>query len=370
MNNKLLAIGIAAALAVPFAAQAGVEVYGDARASVDFATNKAKTGEENTISLSSNYSYIGFKGDEDVGGGMSAVWQLEEGVAFDTNGSTITDVNGDTVTLSTFSPRQSFIGIAGGFGTVLGGNLLTPYRSATERLDPFHSTRADFNAIIGSFPGVAGGTGLLNDESYTNNTLAYMTPDMNGFSASLAFVLADASTGNDTLAGRTSATKDKNAYSLSAGYTNGPIFTTAAFESLNKFGLGAPGKDVTAWKIGGSYTIKDTTTIGALYENIDAGGTAGNRNAWSISIDHQMGFTTLKAAYNVADNTGLANTGADQFSLGISQALTKNTEVYALYTQVGNDSGAAYSLDNTPGVVTGKDMAAISVGITHMFSSK
>lgn len=370
MNNKLFSIGIAAVLAVSFAAQAGVEIYGDARASVEFVTNKAKTGEENTLSLSSNYSYIGFKGDEDLGDGMSAVWQLEEGVALDTNGSTITDGNGDTVTLSTFSPRQSFIGIASGFGTVLGGKLLTPYRGATKRLDPFASTRADFNAIIGSFPGVTGGAGLLSDESYANNTLAYMTPDMNGFSAALAYVLSDASTGNDTLVGRTSTTKDKNAYSLNVSYDNGPIFATAAYESLNKFGLGAPGKDVTAWKVGGSYTIKDTTTIGALYENIDAGGTVGNRNAWSISIDHQIGFTTLKAAYNVADNTGAANTGADQLSVGVSQALTKNTEVYALYTQVGNDSGAAYSLDNAPGVVAGKDMASFSVGINHLFSSK
>jgi len=370
MNKKLLSFGFAAALAVPFAAQSGVEVYGDARVSFDFVTNKATTGEENTFSLSSNYSYIGFKGDEDLGDGMSAVWQLEEGVAFDTNGSTITDGNGDTVAVSTFSSRQSFIGIAGGFGTVLGGNLLTPYRGATKRLDPFASTRADFNAIIGSFPGVTGGTGLLNDESFMSNTLAYLTPDMNGFSASLAYTLADASTGNDTLAGRTSTTKDKSAYSLSASYTNGPIFITAARESLNKFGLGAPGEDVTAWKIGGSYTIRDTTTIAALYENIDAGGTVGNRNAWSISIDHQMGFTSLKAAYNVADNTDVTNTGAAQFSLGVSQALTMNTEVYALFTQVGNDSGAAYSLDNTPGVVAGKDMASISVGITHLFSSK
>ena len=254
--------------------------------------------------------------------------------------------------------------------------MRTPYRAATERLDPFANTRADYNAIIGNTGNLGGAGipyGLFNDELRASNVLAYMTPDMNGFSGEVAYILSDVFTADDTLAnppGRTSASKDKDAYSLSGSYSNGPIFVTAAYESLNKIGISAAGEDATAWKIGGSYTIQDTTTIGGLYENVDLGGTVGDRNAWSLSVAHKMGDTTLKAAYNGADDNSTNNTGADQYSLGVSQALSKNTEVYALYTAVSNDSGAAYSLDNTPGVVTGQDMSAFSLGINHMFSSK
>lgn len=359
MNKKLLAIGIAAALAAPFAAQAGVEVYGDARASLDFVNNNDNTAgnEDSVLSLSSNYSYIGFKGDEDLGNGLTALWQIEQEVLFDTGmwGS---------------NQRDTYVGVSGGFGTVVGGHVRTPYRAATERLDPFANTRADYNAVIGSYgdPAVSGGVGLLNDESRVSNTLAYMSPDMNGFDFAVAYILANA-VGNDNLP-QSTANNDKDAYSLNVDYNNGPVFATVAYESLNKIGLGASGEDTTAWKVGGSYTIMDATTIGALYENVDVGGTVGDRNAWSLSVSHKLGDTTLMAAYNGADDTSNNNTGADQVSVGVKQALSKNTEVYALYTQVSNDSGAAYSLDNTPGAITGEDMSAFSLGINHAFSSK
>src|SRR3569832_1112757 len=78
-----------------------------------------------------------------------------------------------------------------------------------------------------------------------------------------------------------------------------------------------------------------------------------------------MGDTILMAAYGAADDTSTNNTGVNQFSLGESQALSKNTDVYALYTMVGNDSAGAYSLDNTPGEVAGEDMSAFSEGLNN-----
>src|SRR5208282_4880400 len=97
MYKKLIVIGIAALVAAPLMVEADVEVYGQARMSVDYNadhdTDVAKTGttpahvagKSDNISVSSNASRLGFKGDEDLGNGVSALWQLEEGVAFDTN---------------------------------------------------------------------------------------------------------------------------------------------------------------------------------------------------------------------------------------------------------------------------------------------
>src|SRR3569623_264970 len=343
MNKMLIVLSIAAALTAPLAAQAGVEVYGEARPSLDFVNNNdnAPGNEDSTFSLSSNYSHLGFKGDEDLGNGLSAMWQIEQEVHFDTGAAFST-------------ARDTFVGLGGGFGSVMAGHMRTPYRTATNQLDPFRDTRADYNAIIGSVDG----SGIFNDESRTSNTIAYTTPNMSGFSASVAYMLSDV-TGTDDLVNRTSASKDRDAYSLSASYNNGPIFVTGGYESLNNSGLS--GDDATAWKIGGSYTIMNATTFGAVYDNADVGGAVGDRSAWYLSAAHKMGDTTLMAAYGAADDTSTNNTGANQFSLGVSQALSKNTDVYALYTMVGNDSAGAYSLDNTPGVVAGEDMSAFSV---------
>ena len=362
MNKKLLAIGIAAALAAPFAAQAGVEVYGEARVSVDYVNNNAVSPNEDTkVGLSSNTSYIGFRGDEDLGNGLSALWQFEQGVQFDSAGA------GNNGFGTTNVDSQTFVALAGGFGTVLAGKLNTPYQSSTQSMDIFANTVADYNAIMG-----------MNHDLLVNNTLAYVTPDLNGFTGAVAYILSNA-VGSDNLP-QTSITTDQDAYSLSGNYMNGPLSVVAAYESLNKLGSGAGAagaKDATAWKLGGTYTIMDATTLGLIYENTDLGGTVADQNAYYLDVAHKMGDTTLKLAYAKIDDCGgtnCNNTGGSQVSVGVSQALSKNTEVYALYTQVGNDANAGYGLISDTGLgstpVTGQDMSAISLGINHAFSSK
>ena len=367
MNKKLIAIGIAAALAAPMLAQAGAEVYGDARMSVDFSDNgDNNTGQEKSkMSVSSNGSYLGFRGDEDLGNGMSAMYQLEQGVNWDT-GTAFTD------------NRPTYVGIGGGFGTVMAGRFDTPYMSATDRYDIFIDTKADYNAIMGATVG-SSVTGAIFD-GRVSNTLVYATPDLSGFTGALAWVMADATSGNDNLPISKSNNK-KDAYSVSGNYDNGPLSLAAAYQSIQKAGLGGvSGKDATAWKVGGSYTIMDATTLALIYENIDLGGNVKDRNAFYVNASHKMGDTTLKLAYANADKCGGTSavcdkTGGQQISVGVSQSLTKNTEVYALYTQVTNDNAGDYGLAYGPGTVTKadgtmSDVSSISFGINHMFSSK
>ena len=360
MNKKLIAVGIAAVLAAPFAAQAGVEVYGEARASVDFVNNNdpVTTNKDSKMSLSSNTSYLGFRGDEDLGNGLTAMWQYETGVQVDTG--TFNTANVDS---------QTFVGLGGGFGTVLAGKLNTPYTSSTQSLDIFANTIADYNAVMG-----------FGHDLLTNNTIAYVTPDMNGFHAAVGYVASSIPSGDNLPL--SSVQNDQDAYSVSGNYMNGPLSVVAAYESLNKLGSGAGAsgaKDATAMKIGGSYTIMDATTIGLIYENTDVGGTVKDRNAYYLNVAHKMGDTTLKLAYGNIDKCGgtTANcdkTGASQLAVGVSQALSKNTDVYALYTSLSNDDNAGFGLISDTGLgsspVTGKDMSAFSIGINHAFSSK
>ena len=382
MNKQLIAVGIAVALAAPLVVHAGVEVYGDARVSVDYATNNDNgrgrgscnynndydpttntwtndatvSCQKDKLSVSSNASYIGFKGDEDLGDGMSALWQFEQGVDFDTG-----NWSGDR--------RPTFVGIGGGFGTVMAGRFDTPYMSATDKYDIFIDTKADYNAIMGA----ANSSTALFD-SRVSNTLVYATPDLTGFKAQLAWVMANAVSGTDTLPITKSAEK-QGAFSMSGNYDNGPVSLAAAYQLDQKAGLGGvTGKDAIAWKVGGSYTIMDATTLALIYENVDLGGTVKDRNAFYVSASHKIGNTTIKLAYANADKCGgtvCDKTGATQISAGITQSLTRNTELYALYTQVSNDNGASYGLAYGPAnAVTGKDESAFSFGVNHKFSSK
>jgi predicted porin len=376
MNKKLIAAGIAVALAAPLVVQAGAEVYGDARVSVDYATNNdngsgtgscnydSATSTNNTsvscqkdkLSVSSNASYIGFKGDEDLGNGMSALWQFEQGVDFDTG-----NWSGDK--------RPTFVGLGGGFGTLMAGRFDTPYMSATDKYDIFIDTKADYNAIMG-----AANSSTAIFDSRVSNTLVYATPDLSGFKAQFAWVMADAISGNDTLPITKSAEK-QGAFSMSGNYDNGPVSLAAAYQLDQKAGLGGvSGKDAIAWKAGGSYTIMDATTLALIYENVDLGGNVKDRNAYYLSAAHKIGETTIKLAYANADKCGGSNcakTGATQISAGVTQSLTRNTELYALYTQVSNDNGASYGLAYGPAnAVTGKDESVFSFGVNHKFSSK
>lgn len=367
MQKKLIALAVAAVVAAPLAAQAEVEIYGQARMSVDYNNNNTPiTGDDkNALAVSSNKSRIGFKGSEDFGNGLKGLWQIEQGVAFD-SGSWANE------------SRDTFLGLSGNFGTVLAGKLRTPYRTSTERLDVFMDTKADYNAIIGS----AGSASQLTSDTNvgnlrTNNSLAYVTPDFNGFKATLAFVTnySDLLGGPGDNLPRTTTDGDKSAYSLNGTYDNGPLYLTAAYESLAKFSpkVGGTGFDDTkSWKVGGGWNFGQGTTIGAVFENMDLGGAVKDRNAWYLSGMHKMDAFNVKAAYGMVDNwsgTGFKDTGANYWAIGGGYELSKTTEAYALYTQVSNDKNGGYGLESIRGY-SDKDVSSFSLGIKHMFSSK
>jgi predicted porin len=267
------------------------------------------------------------------------------------------------------------VGLGGGFGTVMAGRFDTPYMSATDRYDIFIDTKADYNAIMGATNYQLGDNNRVFDNR-VSNTLVYATPDLSGFKAVFAYVLSD-STGSDNLPLSKDAAK-KDGFSASGNYDNGPVSLAAAYQLLNK--AGDNGDNITGWKVGGSYTLMDATTLALIYENLDVGGSIKDRNAFYINIAHKLGNTTLKLAYASADKCGGTSaacdkTGGQQVSVGVSQSLTKNTEVYALYTQVTNDNAGTYGLAYGPASVQKangimSDVSSISFGVNHMFSSK
>jgi predicted porin len=382
MNKKLIALAIASAVSAPaMAATSNVDVYGLMSVGVDSVENgytDATGTHTNRAGRVSDYaSRIGFKGSEDLGNGLSAIWQIENQLSVagqNTNG---------TLNSGAWSTnmRNTFVGLKSkDMGTVLVGTHDTPYKLSTGRLDPFGDTMGDYNGLVGAAG--SSSAALTNSGNYfdvrASQVLAYITPNWGGFTGAAAYVFGASKATNQ-------ADKTANAYSLTGMYDAGPLYLTAAYEKHNvgnatvgSLGFAVPnGSERSAYKVGAGYTIMDFT-LGALYEKTKdnlgaAGANALGHSTWYLSGKYQMGAIALKAAYGKANSlAGLSDSGSKQYTVGADYGFSKRTTVYALYTKINNDTNANYDFALNPttgaaGGAIGGDPSGFSLGVKHAF---
>ncbi len=357
-HKKHYAALITALCAAPFAAQSSdttYEIYGQARASVDLTDD----GTNNAANVSSNSSRLGFKGVEDLGNGLKAIFQMETLVNFG---------GGDSLLFGT--ARNSYVGLAGGFGTLVLGAMDNPYKLATGKLDVSDSSMGDYNAIIGN---VSGASTPFDERE--PDSINYWSPKMSGFQ----FMAAYRPDENGAV--------KRDRYSTSATYENGPYYASLAYEShkneadaAGSISSTAPDRiyDTQAWKLGFGYTFNhDNTKVNFVYEDLSQDGSTATvieREAWYLALTHKIASNTFKIAYaRAGDNDIGGNTGADWFVVGLDHALSKRTTVYALYSGTNNDSGARYGLGTggSNGAVVnaanGRDLSTFSIGVNHRF---
>jgi len=139
-RTKLLAAGFAVA-ALPALAQE-VHIYGRLNIAVEqihSSTDSSGTSLGNLSRLSNYRSVLGYNGEEDLGGGMRATWQIEGALALDNGTGGIAN-------------RDTRLGLATPYGTIFGGNWTTPYTFATSELDPFYPTTAGYMSIVAAWP--------------------------------------------------------------------------------------------------------------------------------------------------------------------------------------------------------------------------
>lgn len=360
MQKKIVALAVAGILAAPMAAQAGVEVYGKGRLSVGVISNDDSNSarEDSKLNITSHASRLGFKGTEDLGSGLKAMWQIERGIDFSEKSGTAT---GGT----DFSTRNTFVGVAGGFGTVMLGTHDTPYKMATGSLDPFVDTHADYNAIIDE-----------DQDARSKNVLAYLSPDMSGFTAAVALVTDFKDDGLvDTTTTTATTARKQPAISLAGMYKNGPLDASLAYQTIKEHSsmmAGSKYDDHSAVKLGVGYTVATATKLGLVYENVDMGGNNNDQSNLYLSAAHGLGNgLTVKAAFGQKDDVGNNDdTGATFFAVGVNKALSDKTEVYALYTKLDSDKNASYDLGYVGAAGGAEDSAsALAAGINISFSS-
>jgi predicted porin len=324
---------------------------------ISTGTTAAGAAGVSKTNVSSNVSKLGLKGSEDLGDGLSALWQIEQQINMDNTGGT-------------FGTRNTFAGLKSeSAGTVLLGRHDTPYKLATRKLDPFGDSIADNRSLMG---GVTANTAQDSANAAFDgrqpDVVAYISPAMSGFTGAIAYVnLAEGNT--------TAAAAKSNALSLAGMYDAAPFFGSLAYEEHKL--SSTLGTKESAWKLGLGYTL-DAFTLNLAYEKTsDNTGAAGanqfGHNAWYLSGNYKMGMNAIKFAYTKAGQIGAtANTGANQFSLGYDHGLSKRTKLYAIYSRISNDAAVDYRFSQSTAAATsvnglGAAPSVISLGIKHAF---
>jgi predicted porin len=183
MKKNLIALAVLAASGASFA-QSSVTVYG----LVDVAFASVDTNGLKQLSVNSggfNTSRFGFRGTEDLGGGLKANFLLEQGINVDNgsvNGTNVSAGGTDTSTTQAFS-RQSYVGFSGGFGEVKLGKMFTAYD------DISGAANAAFDSNL--FAPVNGVWTSVGYNDRPGNSVYYASPAFSGVSGAVSYSLGE-----------------------------------------------------------------------------------------------------------------------------------------------------------------------------------
>ncbi len=386
MKRNLIALAVAGVIAAP-SAIAEVEVYGKIHMSTGYVDNGGDDGD--ALKMLANNSNIGFRGTEDLGGGLSLVYQAEN--SLDWSG----DKGKNNGKGGWGKARDTYVGFAGDWGWLAIGRHNSPYKNSTGRIDAAGNNAEDYNNIMGTnaikvIDSIdANGNAIFEistrkHDDRISNAIMYKSKDMSGFSFQGIWGLDDAQTINSD--------RSINRFAGSATYASGPIFLTAAGAYYledgvkNKAAVGnndAEYDDDLAWKVAAGYGFNSNNTwIYAMYEQLDAGTDTGPndngvntrdlaRAGYYVSVKHKWGANSIGFGYAFADEyDDLDDTDATQWHMQFNHAMSKRTTVYvqgALLQASKFTSGYALSKE---AVVADEDAYWVGLGILHKFSSK
>lgn len=328
MKKSLLALAVLGAFAGAASAQTNVTIYGIVDAAItrtDTNVSSATWSLDSSGQFNKNGSRLGFKGSEDLGGGLSAIFTLENGFAAD---------NGTLQQGSRLFGRQAFVGLQGNFGAVKFGRQYTPMHLALDSVDPFHT------GFAGNVENLFSGAGIRTD-----NTINYSL-SANGFSGQLAYTLGE-NAGNNS---------GDRQWAAGLGYENGPINVQFAYQDANR-GL-VNTADTKVALLGATYNFGAAKLHAAIQTNKAeaAGGvtTTKDRN-WMLGVSAPVGAGEVMASFIRSDDRLAANTDADQYAIGYVHNLSKRTNVYTSFSKQ-NDKSAA-NIDSN----------VFNVGVQHKF---
>lgn len=335
MKKSLITLVVLGGISSAVSAQTSVAIYGVVDLGIVQESGGAAGSVTKLTSGIANGSRLGFKGVEDLGGGLSANFTLENG--FDAS----TGAMGQGGLLF---GRQAFVGLSGSLGSVKLGRQYTPVDDLVGAVDPF------YNGFAGRMQNVF----QAGYVSRANNDVMIATPVIGGFSANLAYGFGEVA--GDTAAGRY--------LGASAGYAEGPLLVRLAWQSSNNAAATGSARNTM---LGATYNF-GSAKLHAAYarSKTDAAGTVSvDANDGMLGVSVPFGASTLLASYVRRNDRLAVNKDADQIGIGYTYDMSKRTSFYAAYARISNKNGAAYVVGNA--TEAGSGDKAFNLGIRHRF---
>jgi predicted porin len=361
MNKTILPAVILAASAGVASAQSGITIYGIIDAGLVTERGGAAGNVNKITSGVGEASRLGFKGTEDLGGGLSALFQLETGFRVDT---------GELDATNTIFNRQAFVGLKSQYGTLTLGRQYTPWHLALSQVgDPFATGYA--GGAKNQFPD-------FGNNIRSSNTVLYASPVYNGFSGSLAY--SPGEQGGSTDAGRQ--------WGASIGYAAGPLNVRLAYNQRNSDVAPAPGVTPVSQSLGRNTLLAANYDFGVVKAYFAYGADKGfnstplgnpsnpfgivppptpstDGDEYLLGLTAPLGTGTLMASVMRKNDKTSFNQDANSWGIGYLYPLSKRTLVYAAYGSIDNKNGAGYTVANN--TEPGSGDRAFNLGLRHSF---
>jgi predicted porin len=373
MKKSLLALAALTAFAGVASAQSSVTVFGG----IDLAARNVKNGPAGslkTLSTDGNYSSrLGFRGVEDLGGGLKAGFWLEAGVGADTGGFGVTSGAATTSGVGAVWNRRATASLMGDFGEIRLGRDYTPTFWNHTQFDPFGTNGVgNANNLIGTgatssgsattrilgVPSGAAGDSRTGTHVRADNSIGYHLPSLGGLYGQVMVAAGEGAVGNKYTGAR-------------LGYAAGPVNVAVAFGKTDLVV-----DSLKAFNVAGSYNL-GFATVFVVYHNYKVGssepgsvgavaagsswGVPGNRDLknYLLGTTVPLGQGTFKFSFaktkgdlnsgNAAFN-GTAGSGAPtrldasatQIALGYVYDMSKRTSLYTHYSTIKNKKGAHF----------------------------
>ena len=337
MKKSLLALAVLGAFTGAAQAQSAVTIYGSFDGGLRYRSNQTAAGDSVwTVGSTGNYSSnrLGFKGVEDLGGGLNAHFTLENGFNTGTGGLDVAN---------TLFNRTAAVGIGGSWGSLDFGRQYTVAFKTIAAYDPFSY----------KYPGIALAVAATAGTRYDNDIQYIGT--FGAVTARVEYAMGE-------VAGNNSAGSKK---AIGANYAEGPLALGGAYTDIRS----ATDLQTKHWTFGGAYKF-GAVRVAAGYTDQKATVTAGGletrtKFSW-LGLNYAVSpAVEITPAWSRAKTDGNLSTGAsadgktDKLMLSLTYAFSKRTNFYALVDQA--------RLDGVARTVGQDRQNEVAVGINHLF---
>lgn len=343
MTAVLASIGASLSIAAqaqsePAQTSPKVELYGIVNVTLESVRADGGAGVPSRNRVSNQASRLGVRGTEDLGGGLSAFFQLETGFVPD-------------AASGTFANRNSGVGLQGGWGTVLLGRWDTPYKVAANRVDPFNDVT------------MAGFTTTMHDNGNFNrreaNVVQYWSPKLGDFTIRAHYAANE---------GRTAAV-NPSSNGISIYYDAKSIYLAASHEEhkdQNGSTAAAAGRTEKGKQLIGRFRHAGWE-LGVMLEKVTRTNQP-DKKATLVALTYETGPHEIKGYVGRSDVSDGDTQDAKIAALGYQYAFSKRTNLYLVWVNIKNESGAQHNFgQNDLTIANGQDPRGFGIGIRHSF---